>query len=275
MSNLQNTYQKRSGWWCLLLLPLHIVPIIFLIAAAAQVAFVGGDVDSYEPDWLLVSLSLPWLFFWVVALMLYRQHGSIYGPVPNAQISLSSIVLGVLFVGMSIGIYYSVYELLRPFMPEGLASYTFDDTQIISPDMPAWIIVATLLGIVVVAPFVEEIIFRGMALFGMAKKLGFWPAAVISSLLFGLLHGDIIGAFIFAMLLCYITWQAQTLWPAIIAHFVNNLLAGVGMLLMMGEPVEYDVVEPWIGGIIMLVSLVGAFWLSYRITKKTAKQANA
>lgn len=40
-----------------------------------------------------------------------------------------------------------------------------------------------------VAPFVEEMLFRGILLPTLMQRIGFWPAALISSLAFGLFHG--------------------------------------------------------------------------------------
>ena len=41
---------------------------------------------------------------------------------------------------------------------------------------------------VVVAPVVEELLFRGLLLQGLMLRVGFWPAAVVSSVFFGVLH---------------------------------------------------------------------------------------
>lgn len=261
MSNLQSTYQQRSGWWTLLMLPLFIVWIIALIIGLLVVELSGGDITQAELELPAALMGIPWLLFWGIALLLYRKKGSLVGPIPSVKGNLGAVALGIVFVALTTGIFFSVYEPLRSFMPAWLVSYLLDAPNPFTSETPVWVIVLSLFHIVILAPIVEEIIFRGMALFAMAQKIGFWGAAVISSLLFALMHPDVLGKFIFAMALCYITWQSQSLWPAIIAHFVNNLIAGVALLLMIGEPASNDMVAPWVGAVIMVVSFGLAVWL--------------
>lgn len=69
-------------------------------------------------------------------------------------------------------------------------------------------IVLLVLGAVVLAPLVEEVIFRGVLFQALRRRLGLWPAVVISSLGFGFIHIEVIGpdalvpALTAAVLLC-------------------------------------------------------------------------
>lgn len=56
--------------------------------------------------------------------------------------------------------------------------------------------VATILVIiaaVVLAPILEEVVFRGVLFQGLRRRVGMWPAAIISSLAFGVIHVEVVG----------------------------------------------------------------------------------
>ncbi len=78
---------------------------------------------------------------------------------------------------------------------------------------------------VVVAPISEEIIFRGY-LFGVARKyVGFWPAALVVSLLFAAFHlhlPALPGLFLLAMAFTLIYERAGSLWAPILMHAAFN-----------------------------------------------------
>lgn len=46
---------------------------------------------------------------------------------------------------------------------------------------------------IVGAPVIEEVVFRGVLFQGLRRELGLWPAAVISSIAFGVVHYEVIG----------------------------------------------------------------------------------
>ncbi|MGH4138444.1 CPBP family intramembrane glutamic endopeptidase [Clostridium sp.] len=85
-----------------------------------------------------------------------------------------------------------------------------------------------ILSAAVVAPIYEEIIFRGILLKGMAKKINPTIALVVSSLLFAVVHFNIpqgINAFLLGLVIGFIYLTTQSIYLSIFAHFINNLLA--------------------------------------------------
>lgn len=77
------------------------------------------------------------------------------------------------------------------------------------------------------APVVEEIVFRGAILRGL-ERYGKWFALLISSLLFGAFHGNLIQspyAFLVGLVLGYVTLRYNIVW-AMVLHMINNLLLG-------------------------------------------------
>lgn len=100
-------------------------------------------------------------------------------------------------------------------------------------------------GAVLVAPVVEEIAFRGILLNAMMRRVSFWPAAVMSSVLFGLLHAPtasavpaipavVIWTAAFGLVQCILVRRRGRLTPAIGVHAVTNLLA-IALTLAVGR----------------------------------------
>jgi len=94
--------------------------------------------------------------------------------------------------------------------------------------------VVLLIAAGVVAPFVEELFFRGF-LFGLLRRRHpLWQAYVVSALLFTVLHNDpshmnlsqmaglSIGICLLAIMLAWVYQHTGSLYPAILAHAVNN-----------------------------------------------------
>ncbi len=78
---------------------------------------------------------------------------------------------------------------------------------------------------VLAAPVVEEIIFRGLVLRGL-ERYGRGFAILISAMLFGLFHGNIVQspyAFAVGLILGYTALEYNILW-AMVLHMVNNLV---------------------------------------------------
>lgn len=95
-------------------------------------------------------------------------------------------------------------------------------------------------------PIYEEIIFRGLILKEVESRMK-WPMAItITSVLFGLWHLKNIfflspghlayqiayTGLIVSPILSYITLKTRTVWPAVILHYLNNLLAPLSWMLL-------------------------------------------
>lgn len=82
--------------------------------------------------------------------------------------------------------------------------------------------------VVVGAPLSEEPLFRGLILGGFLLRYGPRKAILYSALLFALIHMNPwqfpIG-FLSGLFLGWLTMRTGSLWPAIFAHFLNNLSA--------------------------------------------------
>lgn len=93
-----------------------------------------------------------------------------------------------------------------------------------------------LLGSVLVAPFCEEVFFRGFLFAGLLRRMSLWPALLLSALLFALAHGDL-GSFVvlfgIGCALAVARWRVGSLWPSVAIHMTNNLLAALSVYIAL------------------------------------------
>lgn len=88
--------------------------------------------------------------------------------------------------------------------------------------------ILVFLTLVVVAPVAEEVIFRGYLFGTLRRAVPVWVAALITSLVFGLIHGQWnVGVDVFAMSLvsCFLRYKTGSLWASILLHMAKNGLA--------------------------------------------------
>ena len=98
---------------------------------------------------------------------------------------------------------------------------------------------------VIIAPVVEELVFRGLLLRTFMRRLSFWPAAAASTTIFALFHtyevDTLVGAITLALSVgvigivnCVLVRRTNSLVPGMIVHAASNLLASVILLLSLG-----------------------------------------
>ncbi len=88
--------------------------------------------------------------------------------------------------------------------------------------------ILAFLALVVVAPIVEEIIFRGFLYGTLKKTYRFWVAAILTSLTFAVAHGAWnvgVDTFALSIVLCYLRYNYDSIYPAIFLHMVKNGMA--------------------------------------------------
>ena len=97
-------------------------------------------------------------------------------------------------------------------------------------DESVLVAVAAVVLIVGLAALSEEMFFRGFVFSGLRSRMTVWPAAVISGLVFGLVHAPtgittVIPLAVFGVALAWLYDRTGSLWPSVIAHAMNNALA--------------------------------------------------
>lgn len=105
--------------------------------------------------------------------------------------------------------------------------------------------VRAFLVMVGIAAVGEEYLFRGFAWHVLSEPLGVWPAALLTSVSFGLSHGyqrvlGVVRASLLGLVLTLPVMWTGSLFPAIVAHFWINAAIGLGAWKFLYSPVEVE-----------------------------------
>ncbi|MDR1300174.1 MAG: CPBP family intramembrane metalloprotease [Candidatus Nomurabacteria bacterium] len=91
-------------------------------------------------------------------------------------------------------------------------------------------LVLIFLSLVIIPPLCEEIVMRGFLFGKLSKSMQFWPAAILTSLVFAIAHWQLnvgIDTFVLSMVLCYVRVRNGSIWSGIFVHMMKNGLAFV------------------------------------------------
>jgi membrane protease YdiL (CAAX protease family) len=132
-------------------------------------------------------------------------------------IPLTSIIILLVFFAFSIPLENPQLDFL---LPEELSS----------TDILLMLILAGF-----AAPFGEELLFRGVLYRTFRERWGIWPSVLLSSLIFGAIHGNLavgLTGFLLGILTAIVFEYSQSLWTAILVHAINNT-AKIGLLYLL------------------------------------------
>jgi hypothetical protein len=89
-------------------------------------------------------------------------------------------------------------------------------------------VILAFVTLVIIAPIAEEVIFRGY-LFGRLKKYApIWVSILVTSIVFGALHGAwnlAVDTFALSVVMCVLRQNTGSLWASILLHMSKNGLA--------------------------------------------------
>ena len=100
-----------------------------------------------------------------------------------------------------------------------------------------FILIPTLLVLAVLAPVVEELVFRGLLYGWVAGRWGPLPAFIVSSLVFAAAHAEpahIVLVLPLGFWFGWLRWRTNSLWPTLITHMINNAFAVLGAAYLAG-----------------------------------------
>ena len=107
-----------------------------------------------------------------------------------------------------------------------------------------------IISIAIMAPLVEELLFRG-AIQGHLLRKGMKPlnAILIASAVFGIVHMNPIQipfAFAIGLIFGWLYYRTGSVVPGMIGHFINNSIATIQMALLSKEELNTKTIE-WLG----------------------------
>lgn len=98
-----------------------------------------------------------------------------------------------------------------------------------SVDITAGALLLEIIASVIIAPILEELIFRGVIFNRLKIRVGIIPAMIISSFIFGIGHqfGGMTSAFLFGICMCILYLKTDNILVPMSVHFINNVVATI------------------------------------------------
>ena len=219
--------------------------VVGQVLVAAVILVVAGRTDPSlvmgTPEFV-AALAADLAFIAVMVLWLRGRHaGWVHAlGVPPRGARLLTVAWGM---GMGLLLYPAILIVSIPIQ---MVFEAFAEGDVSAPEqVPAGLSIAGKLVVAVlavfVAPVVEEFFYRGLFFRSIRDRSGFWAGAVVSSLLFGVMHyvpapwQDALllqtVMFVTGMGLAFIYERRGTLLAPIAAHFAFNV---VGVIIILG-----------------------------------------
>lgn len=241
------SWADRNGFsdWAVALIWLIVAFLLFQVAAGAVfivllIALNGLESSADVMGMMTENLDLLFignstgqiLFLGLATLLIVKLHLSGESRFDFIRLRWEGNTL--LYVGLAAAItivvqpvvmYLGYLNSLLPvpdFFTEMQASQYEMFEQFLRQDGVVWF---GLFHIAMVPAFCEEVLFRGYILKAFEKSWGIITAILVSGLIFGLYHVQLTNLLPLAtlgILFAVVTWLSGSIWPAIVAHFVNN-----------------------------------------------------
>lgn len=176
---------------------------------------------------LLSFLAYPLLLAW--AIFLARRHRvdlrRLAGhTVPTDQL-IAILALIPALVAFDVGSIWLVYTPVSWVSPESVRSWLEQMDRLMPSDLKGTQELIFVAGAVLLAPVVEELIFRGLLLHRWSLKWGRTRGLVATSVAFALLHPSPVNAFILGFGFGLIYLRTGSLFLTMTAHALNNFIA--------------------------------------------------
>ncbi len=215
--------------------------VIFVVFYLLVEIVIQAEIFKYFDDEFL-SKKLSWIiaapFFIVLFYAVSKWNGEYFG-VPyllrkkiKMEIISPLLILGVIFFFMTIGLLATQVYLISKVSPD----YAFKLWDF-SPQEKLWGIndqlgykaglIRVMLFVSVqclTQPFIEELFFRAIIFRRIAEKKGLITGAIISSILFSLLHGEnhFLSTFVLGISFCYFFHRYKNIYFNVLLHGLIN-----------------------------------------------------
>lgn len=208
----------------------------------------------------------------VVSTLVMTWHLLHHGYVSFANDKYRALTLPVL--GVSVVFVFSAMYVLNLVIEQAGIPNTMEETFLAMSRNPLGI-----LSIVLLAPILEELLFRGAIQGELQRQMKPWVAITVSSLFFGLVHmnpAQIPFAFLLGMIFGWLYYRTGSLIPGIVGHVLNNSVATVNMYLYGDTSIEEQIandVTMWLWALSALVAFVlAALWLNRVLKQPSIEQ---
>lgn len=195
--------------------------ILFSLLVAMPVEIVRGmmhiEAKKYNPLFTLAEYAAGAILTILYGFYRYRRVEQVPYKFKFNKIPAITMVVSVLMI-MTMPVLTDPVSVLLP-MPDWakkMFEEMFDNNMY------------TYISVIILAPVLEETIFRGIILNGLLKTYSPQTAIVVSASIFAFVHlnpWQAIPAFLGGLLMGWMYWKTNSIIPGMILHFVNNLFS--------------------------------------------------
>lgn len=198
---------------------------------------------------LFLSYSIPLTLAIVFAISLFKRKGyqNVWPKLSISTLNAPFVLYGTLLITLASVVLEPVLSIFPSEWITNLNKGIGDG---------GW----SILTAVVMAPILEEILFRGVIQGSAYSKYGALKSILISSAAFGIIHlipQQVIYAFVAGIILGYIYWRTQSILSVIIVHALNNGIAFIQKIIF-GDDISNSSMKE-------LISSDTLYWIVYSI----------
>ena len=164
----------------------------------------------------IIAAAISLFVFWLIILL---SKKSLKERLDLNYVSFNSI-WPVLILGVTTNIFISYFIKFLP-IPQTLVQEYDKAVSVLGDE----ITLVQVISVVVVAPVLEEVLYRGLIMKSLQRGMPAVIALIIQALLFGLMHGQLLWicyATFLGILLAVIKLRYQSLYPCILLHLSFN-----------------------------------------------------
>lgn len=158
-------------------------------------------------------------------LMSYKKMGyrDLFNPTRNSIASIIFVLVVPIVLTVGGGVFWitDLTNLMLLFFPVNESEY-MALTRLLDGG------VVSLISTCLIAPLIEEMLFRGVILRAFLENYSVGNAVLLSSLLFALFHMTVSQLPVAFIVGCFLGWlyvRTRSLWPSIMGHFLYNSFA--------------------------------------------------
>ena len=167
-----------------------------------------------------------------------------------------------IILGITANIFISNFINLLP-IPEAILQEYAEATNLLGDE----ITIVQLLSVVIVAPILEEILYRGLIMKSLQRGMPVIIALLIQAVSFGLMHGQLVWicyATFLGILLAVIKLKYRSLYPSILLHLsfnaANYIL--IPLYIIMPDSIIFDI-------LLIIISFIISVFMVRIIFRKT------
>lgn len=237
----------QAPWGAKDLLIIFFSTIFLALIAYFSLIFLDPAVleeDSNKSRILLIGFLIQWIIILgPLILLTSRKYKLKYGNFGINKVKTWTIIKEVLkayllFLGISflIGVLILYFDLKIP-------GYQIQENIIPQFGNSTWDLIVASIVVILMAPVLEEIFFRGFLLRTLTDKVGIFFGSILSAAVFAIVHfpwQSIIPIFILGLIINSIVIRTKSIIPSIVFHVFNNGIVFTIELLIIKDVISIE-----------------------------------